>query len=144
MHFLFPFMDKFIELLHFLLPNAVVPKPVQPHKLTHDLQIQSAYISDPNIYKFVGADFLYHMQEGMKYVERNVRHVGVPLLMILAGEDQIVDNRINLNFYNRLDDSDKEIQVFEGLRHETLNELRRQEPIERIKRFLSERLRAFS
>ena len=82
MHFLFPFMDKFIDLLHFLLPSAVIPKPVQPHKLTHNPQVQSDYISDPNIYKFAGVDFLFHMHEGMKYVERNVRHVGVPLLMI--------------------------------------------------------------
>lgn len=140
MYFLFPFMDKFIEFLHFLVPSVVIPKPVQPQKLSHDPQIQSDYVSDPKIYKFVGVDFLYSMLKGIKYAENNIRRLGVPLLMVLAGDDKIVDNRKNVAFFNGLEDKDKEIHICDGLLHETLNELRRQESIERMKKFISERL----
>jgi len=136
MYFLFPFMDKVIELMHGLIPDRVIPKPVHSEKLSHDPAVQNAYRQDKLIYKFVGIDFLYQMLKGMRFVEKNMYQIHVPLLMILAGNDQIVDNRKNIAFFNRLTGAPKEIQIFDGLLHETFNELGRAKSIDRLRHFL--------
>jgi len=133
---LFPFTDKIIKGLYFLFPHIIIPKPVQPEKLTHDLDKQREYRDDPFVYKFMGIDLLYHMLKGGEHIRQNVRHLGVPLLMILAGRDEIVDNDKSLSFFDRLTDVNKECYVCEGLYHETFNEIRSDEPIGVLKRFL--------
>ena len=129
-------MVPVVNLTHHLFPQLTVPKPVIPEKLTHDKAVQRKYIEDDRIYKFVGLDFAYHMFKGMKWARHQVSSVGVPLFMILSGQDHIVDNRKSRALFDRLTDKDKKLHVCEGLFHETFNELRRDEPIRVLKDFL--------
>ncbi|MBI4430903.1 MAG: lysophospholipase [Candidatus Omnitrophica bacterium] len=141
---LFPFTDRLIELLYQIFPDIVVPKPVRPNKLTSDPEVQKQYISDPKIYKFTGIDFLYHMLLGMRYVERNIRLLPMPMLMILGGRDEVVDNRKNIDFFNRLGNSAKEIQICDGFMHETFNEMGRERSIQHVRQFLGRIRKSFA
>ncbi len=137
MHFLFPCMDKAIALLRRIVPGRTIPKPVRPDRLSRDPAVQNAYREDKRIYKFVGVDFLYEMQKGMRFAEKNISELRIPLLMILSGTDEVVDNRKSITFFDRLLCADKEMKMLDGFRHETFNELDRSQPVQLVKQFLN-------
>lgn len=134
---MFPFVGGVIKLLYWFVPNRVIPKPVVPEKLTHDSEIQKEYLQDPFIYKFAGVDFLYHMLKGMECAERKAGEIAVPVLIITAEKEWVVDNRKTESFFHSLRCSDKNLYVCKDMYHETFNELRRTEPIGQLKDFLA-------
>jgi acylglycerol lipase len=47
----------------------------------------------------------------------------VPILMQIAGDDQLVDAEASKSFFEKLGMKDKTLHVYEGLYHEIYNEL---------------------
>ena len=86
--------------------------------------------------RFVGMDFLYHMFDGMDWAQHHVSRLGIPLLMMLSGDDHVVDNRSSRKLFAGLTDTDKQLYICRGFYHEIFNEVDRADPIGVFKTFL--------
>jgi len=67
--------------------------------------------------KTATGDFYLQVYKARKYIEENVQQLKMPLLMVLAGEDPICDNKRNRNFFVTLPASEKTLVEFGDARH---------------------------
>jgi alpha-beta hydrolase superfamily lysophospholipase len=93
--------------------------------LSHDQSIIQACLNDPLVHDRASGrwytEFTKAGQDCLKHAEELI----LPLLIIHGREDRIVDCRGSEEVMERASSSDKTLYIFDGLKHETMNE---QEP----------------
>ncbi|MGI5880460.1 MAG: lysophospholipase [Syntrophomonadaceae bacterium] len=111
------------KLLSKALPAFSMPSGLDASLLSHDPQVVSDYLSDPLNHDLVSArwytEFLRAGEQGLN----RAAELSMPLLIIHGEQDQIVDPQGSRILYDQAASSDKILHIFEGLYHETMNEL---------------------
>lgn len=91
--------------------------------LSHDKSVVDAYVSDPLVHDRVSSRwFTEFMQAGADSLRR-AAELNMPLLIIHGADDKIVDFRGSKEVMANASSADKQFYLFEGLYHETMNEL---------------------
>lgn len=145
-------------------PSIRVAMPVPPGKLrlgkilmalapwvTLKAETPSSWLSrDPRSQEFYRADGLRHnrispplffgMVEGGKMLMSRAGEIGAPILMLIGGQDPVIDPGASREFYDRLGSDDKTLLLYPKMLHEPLNELGREQVIEDIARWLEPRI----
>jgi len=110
------------KLLSRVFPEFSMPSGLDARLLSHDSQVVSDYLSDPLNHDLVSARwFTEFMRAGEQGLNR-AAELSMPLLIIHGAQDQIVDPQGSRILYDQAASSDKTLQIFEGLYHETMNE----------------------
>jgi alpha-beta hydrolase superfamily lysophospholipase len=63
------------------------------------------------------ARFLIHSIRLDRYLRKIPNHVRIPVLLVLAGHDRIIDNQRTRQFFNTWASPDKEIREYQGAHH---------------------------
>jgi lysophospholipase len=66
--------------------------------------------------------------------------INIPLLFLLAGDDQLVDTRKSENFARSLSAADVTIHVMPGYYHEVLNDFGSAQAMQQIRNWISGRV----
>jgi len=117
------FLRLFNQVIAEGLPFFQYPHPVAPEKLSHDVQIQKQYASDPLILKSIRAGLLREMMKAMDQLKSGEICLDMPLWILAAGEESVVDLNQTLSIYARIDAPFKKIKILDSCRHEIFNEL---------------------
>jgi len=95
-------------------------------KLTHDQELVLLDQKDPYIERSVTLGALHIGFEACQCAFDDAHKINVPLHILMAGDDQIVNNQKTCEFYNKLPRTlDKSMTVFEGMYHSMLQEVDR-------------------
>lgn len=94
--FLFAFASKFF-------PHVGVTHGTNGKYLSHDDEVVYEYQNDPLVHTKISAALFKSMLTSMKYVHAHPHQLKVPLLLMIAGDDQIVDSKGAQNFAEHLD-----------------------------------------
>ena len=107
--------------------------------LTHDEEVVQNYISDPLICKtnklqLFGEVFI----NGIKYLQKNITNLTVPILYLHGSDDQIVPKESSQYLYEHVGSKDKKIIIYEEMYHEILNEIDKKQVYNDILEWLTE------
>ena len=124
-----------------LIPDYVQSSRVNPKLLTHDAEILKAYGNDPLISHKISAGLYRELWRQLSRKDQIAVSLYGPILVLQAGQDFIVSKKNTLNFYKNLKAKDKELEVYDDLYHELLNETKRDVIYSRIGSWISKHIR---
>lgn len=115
----------------------VIAKKIMPHLgvghgtngrfLSHDNEVVYAYQNDPLVHSRISANLFTSMLDSMTYVNSHAHQLKVPLLLLIAGADKVVDPEGSRQFAQKLDHSLTASSVttieYPDFYHEIFNEL---------------------
>lgn len=118
-----------LNVMHAVAPHVGVPNGLQSHFLSHDGQVVQAYRSDPLVHGKISARLLRAMQASIAYCESAGATLAVPALMLVAGDDHLVDASGSKRFFAQVPAGSAEFIWYEDFYHEIFNEPGQQRPL---------------
>lgn len=101
------------------LPEVVLSSDM----LSRDPQVAADYDADPLNYRGpFRRETLRALTSGARHVRARFASLRLPLLVLHGGDDQIVPAAASQDLFDGAASSDKELEIYPGLRHEILNE----------------------
>jgi alpha-beta hydrolase superfamily lysophospholipase len=99
-------------------PRRLFPVPLSdPHLFTANPRWQEFIRTDPLSVRLATARFFVESVRLDLYLRFAVSHVRVPVLLLLAEHDRIIDNRRTRVYIDRFPAADKEVHEYSGAHH---------------------------
>lgn len=108
-----------------LKPRLKLPNQIDSYILSHDEASCQAYSQDPLIFHTATARWFTEILATHADVRQRAVQLTVPILMLQAGDDRLVDSQAAQQVFELLGCQDKRIKVYSGLYHEIMNEVDR-------------------
>jgi len=128
-----------LQLAGLLNPKGRVRTPVATECLSKDRGVIERYMSDPLVFKDPTYKLLLEFGRAVRRVWRVVGTIGLPALIMHGGSDCLVPPSASRKLYEKLPSPDKELKIYEGLRHEIFNEVEREKVLADLADWLSAR-----
>lgn len=117
-------LEMAVAILNRITPWVAFKNRLAVDKLSHDPKIVEAYQADPWVHDKVTPRFYTEVQRYMKFTLTKAAEMRDPLLLLYAGDDQIVNPEGAREFALALSpDLDAEVVCYESMYHEILNEV---------------------
>jgi alpha-beta hydrolase superfamily lysophospholipase len=114
---------RLANLLSSWMPAFSLPNGLNPRALTHDMDAVDAYENDPLVHDRVSIRFWMEFNRAASECLNRSYEIRTPMLLIHGKSDPIIDYIGSEIVYERSASRDKELRLFDGLYHETMNEL---------------------
>lgn len=128
------------RLLHRVAPQVTLDSGLDDSAMTRDESLYEPRKTDPLRHRRVSAPLFFGMLDGARAVAGRSGEIRTPTLMLLGQDDRVIDPSGGRAFFERLGSSDKTLRVYDGMRHEPLNELGRERVHDEIANWLRVRL----
>ncbi|MBE6039077.1 MAG: alpha/beta hydrolase [Anaerofustis stercorihominis] len=129
-----------IKILGSIAPNATLGNSLGD-LVSRDPAVVELYNTDPlNLKKLTFALYKQFCVLGTSHVKNNAKSFSYPVLILHGGEDKLSDPSASVNFEKNISSQDKTLKIYDGLFHEILNEPEKDEVINDILIWLSERV----
>ncbi|WP_078555568.1 alpha/beta hydrolase [Bacillus alkalicellulosilyticus] len=123
--------------LHYVLPELQAKSGIQTHNVTRNEQIREEYLKDELRVTKVSLRWYQELTKAMQLSHQEVgKFPEVPILVMQAGDDYIVDKEATRQWFNALQLEDKSYKEWKGLYHEIFNEPERERVFEYAKSFV--------
>ncbi|MFZ6753924.1 alpha/beta hydrolase [Undibacterium sp. Dicai25W] len=113
-----------------IFPGIGIPNGLKTRYLSHDAEVISAYKNDRLVHSKISARLLNSMLSAMDFSFQHAKDLKIPLLMLVALDDHLVDPEGSKRFFNLCNqEQDKQSRDFvtahfyPDFYHEILNEL---------------------
>lgn len=117
-----PLQLKLLKLMHAIAPRVGVPNGLSPAVLSHDAKVVAAYKADPLVHNKISARLMRSMLSSIEYCQSRAPTLDLPTLMMISGDDHLVDADGSKRFFARLPAGQAELHVYDDLYHEIFNE----------------------
>ncbi|HET9439327.1 MAG TPA: alpha/beta hydrolase [Longimicrobiales bacterium] len=125
--------------LNKLLPSLPIDNGIDAEYLSHDPAIVAQYREDPLVHGKITPRLFMEASTAMGLVLSRSDRIRMPLLFLLAGDDQIVDTRKSEVFAKSLSATDVTISVLPNYYHEVLNDFDRGKALKQIREWIAGR-----
>jgi alpha-beta hydrolase superfamily lysophospholipase len=132
-HFLLKMMLK-------IAPHFGVPNGLQVQYLSHDPDVARAYQQDPLVHNKISARLLKSMLGSIDYCQQNAGTLAYPTLMVIAGDDHLVDASGSERFFAQLPPGRARLHRYDAFYHEVFNETDARRPFADLRAWLDEQL----
>jgi alpha-beta hydrolase superfamily lysophospholipase len=105
------------------IPALSQPTGMDVHKLSRDPEIVKTYLQDPLTHSTMSASAFLAVIEAGEYALAHAGALRLPLLLMHGGDDAITDPRSSESFFAAAGGTDKTFKRWDGMYHETLNEV---------------------
>lgn len=130
------FQSRMLQIMHAIAPSFGVPNGLSAAYLSHDPKVVSAYKSDPLVHKKISARLLRSMLSSIEFCQSHAGSLTIPTLMLIAGDDRLVDAEGSKRFFAQLPPGLAEMHVYDDMYHEVFNEVESQRPLGDMKAWL--------
>jgi alpha-beta hydrolase superfamily lysophospholipase len=127
-----------LELLRRIAPSFGVPNGLPAAYLSHDANVVNAYKADPLVHGRISARLMRSLLTSIDYCQSHAARLTVPTLMLVAGDDHLVDADGSRRFFAKLPEGLARMHVYEGFYHEVFNELDKERPFADLRDWLSQ------
>lgn len=117
-----PGMQKVLRVLARAAPHLAVSNGLKVDHLSQDKTVCKAYVDDPLVHNKITIKWGMEFMENQRLLLGRACELSMPLLVFHGTKDNIVDYQGSQEIYNAAQSEDKELHLFEGLYHETMNE----------------------
>jgi lysophospholipase len=128
---------KLAQLLNRIWPTLRLPNEITPQMVTRDEIVREQYRSDPNNYAKVSVRWFNELQTAMQQAWAQRDKLDLPLLVLQAGADCLVDPDAVETFVQALPNRDKQLVLYPGLFHEVFNEPERETVLRELVEWLN-------
>ncbi len=118
------------------LPRTGFPIGLDPKYLSHDLDVVEAYENDRFVHSQITARWATEFTKSGQECLNRALELRMPLLVFHGKEDKIVDYRATEKIFQNASSLNKELYIFNGLYHETMNEVENKKVIQIISRWI--------
>ncbi|MES2018426.1 MAG: lysophospholipase [Pseudomonadota bacterium] len=125
-----------LKTMHKLAPWLAMPNGLQPRFLSHDAQVVAAYLADPLVHNKISARLLTSMLASIAYCQAHATTLALPALLLVAGDDHLVDFNGSKRFAAQLPEGRAAMTVYPQLYHEIFNETASERPFEDLRDWL--------
>ncbi len=137
-----PFAVPLLRLRQALFGPGYVQSFVRAGMLTHDPEQAEDYRRDPLIFRRIAVKMLLDLHDTSTRLLADAGAVTVPLLVLAAGKDWLVQESAQRRFVERVSSPIKRFEVLPGFGHALFHEKDRQMVVEKVRDFIDERLAA--
>lgn len=137
-----PFARAGLSLLHKLIGNFFVNSYVKPSYLTHDLERQRSYATDPLIARAISVNVLLDLYTTAERIVADAQAITLPTQLLISGADWVVHKKPQQAFFDRLGSSVKEQHLLDGFYHDTLGERERGPAVAKVRAFIERQFNA--
>lgn len=109
--------------------------------LTRDPEMQRELLADRLRHNRMSAPLFFGMVQGGQMLLDRAGEIRSPLVMVVGGQDPIVDPTAARELYEGLGSEDKTLLLYPRMLHEPLNEVGRQQVLDDLGRWLEPRLK---
>jgi len=121
-----------VGILSRLAPKLLVKSDLDTNAISRDPAVVKAYTDDPLVSQKVSARWYSEMIKSMKTAHRKAPALGVPMLLMQSGADQLVDPAAPQRWAAATPPGLVELVTWDGFYHEMLNEPEKGRVRERI------------
>lgn len=127
-----PLANEMITLGTKLNKGLIIKSYVTSKMLTHDVEQQKAYDTDPLITRSIDAKLLIDLADAGKRLVEDAEAIDTPTLILSAEKDKVVFNKDQKIFFNKLDTNVKGLVVLPDFFHGILFEEKKEMVYDRI------------
>lgn len=131
-----PYFDRIFGAIAPLFPNGSVNSLIVRRLLTHDPLERKLHKEDALIHNQTGLLLLHDMLEVMPQTVEEARNLKPPLLVLVSGNDHVVQNRVTHSFFEHAGSAEKQKVVFPKFYHELIREKEWERPFSVMREFL--------
>ena len=106
-----------------IAPGLGIPNGLKTQFLSHDPQIEADYLKDPLVHPKISARLLSSMLAAIEFSQSHAGALAIPTLMIVAGDDRLVDAAGSDEFFKRLTPGIGTMHRYDYFYHEIFNEV---------------------
>lgn len=106
-----------------IAPGLSVPNGLQTRYLSHDPAVEAAYKNDPMVHPKITPRLLRSMLSYIEYSHAHARSLDFPTLLVVAGDDHLVDASGSDAFYSQLAPGIGQFHRYKDYYHEIFNEV---------------------
>lgn len=117
-----PPQKALLWLLQHSVPGLAIPNGLKTRFLSHADGVEAAYLADPLVHGKISARLLTDMQNAITYVQSHATALTIPTLMVVAGDDHLVDPSGSQLFFPKLANGIGTWRLYDGFYHELFNE----------------------
>jgi len=128
------------RILYWLAPEMTLGAKLNADILTHDPAIRLDHMTDPLRHSRISAPLFFGMLDAGRFVVRHADQITLPLLLILSGQDQVIDPIASQLAFDKFASADKSLAFFPDMLHEPLNEIDREQVFGEIIPWLNARI----
>lgn len=133
-----PFAKAGLRLATCFQPDLFVSSYIRSSMLTHSRQQAQAYDSDPLIAKSISARVLLGLADTAKRIVQDAAAIDVPVLMLVADKDYVVEQAPQRQFFARLSSPLKRYLLLKDCFHAIFYEEQTQEAINAAREFIAQ------
>lgn len=126
-------------LIEKVLPSLPIDAGIDPEYISHDPAVVTRYREDPLVHRKITPRLFMEASAAMGLVLHRSDRINIPLLFVLAGDDQIVDTRRSEAFARSLSATDVTIRVLPDYYHEVLNDYGGAQALQEIRSWINGR-----
>ena len=112
-----------LNVLSSVAPALTLSNGLKTKYLTHDAEVVASYLSDALVHNRISARLLDSMLTTMHDVFSHAASLDLPTLLLVAGQDKLVDSTGSLRFAEASPENYLRLHTYENLYHEIFNEL---------------------
>src|SRR5262249_1925960 len=125
-----PFAVPLLRALKAVHPDSALRSYVTGRMLTHDRREARLYDCDPLISRTISVNVLLGLHDTAARVVDDAKAIVTPTLLLVAGQDAVVDRKAQERFFAGLTSPKKELQIYPHFYHDILHETQRHIAIE--------------
>jgi alpha-beta hydrolase superfamily lysophospholipase len=129
---------RLLKLMHRLAPSIGLPNGLATSMLSHDASVVAAYKADPLVHGRISARLLRSILSSIDYCQAHAGALSIPALILVAGDDRLVDADGSRQFFARTPPGMAELHVYDSMFHEIFNEVDAQRPLSDLKTWVEE------
>jgi alpha-beta hydrolase superfamily lysophospholipase len=112
-----------LKVLSTIAPALTLSNGLKTQYLSHDLKVVTSYLADALVHDRISARLLNSMLTTMHDVFSYASSLKLPTLLLVAGQDKLVDSTGSLRFAQASPENYLRLHTYDNLYHEIFNEL---------------------
>ena len=116
-------LNPLFRFLSWLVPRARIPLGLDSTKISTDESVQRAYATDPQIPPTASLRLIVEFAAACEAAREGAKSIGLPWLIVHGEEDAIAPAEGSRVLFRELASTDKQLEIYPGLRHEVHNEV---------------------
>lgn len=126
------FQTFLLQTLPLLAPNICLDNGLDARMVCRDPKVVQAYVNDPLVHRRISIRLAAWMLKATKHLPSCAAHWSIPLLLLMAGEDRLVDNRGAEQFASAIRDEHITVYRESAMFHEMLNDPEKERVLHRL------------
>ena len=126
--------------LNIILPHLILNSPLNLSELSRDKNVLKAYLNDPLNHTQVSPRLAVEFLDKIESTKKIYDKINIPILFTHGEDDGIVGIQGTLTYFEKLISTDKELITYPGGKHESHNDIHKDEAISNLLNWLNKHI----